>query len=329
MFRTTMVLALGFGLCAFSSVATADKKVSPESYRQQFLSSLHWQQGQILLPDRKAFVDIDKDFIFLPAADAQKLLTEAWSNPADDSIAGLILPSQIDPLSEESWGVAIRLHNTGRVQGTSQPLPSARHLLENLYLSASQEVTNSDVRVVPRSWIVEPTYYKEQNALYWATHNEIRYDSGVREAGVLNYKVAKLGREGYIELVFIAELKQLPVIERQMYEVLNTVHYVNGYRYADFDPKIDTVGNLKMAHLIAPPLQQASRNSLGNIFANWQNNPIIGGFLLVSVLLLTSYVFFLMTRLVVRRLRIRESDENGWVSPMAGLTGARSKQTKH
>jgi uncharacterized membrane-anchored protein len=108
--RLFAVLALIAGLPA----AAQDNAVPKEAL--QLIDSLHYQSGKINIDAAHATLNLDSEFRFLDAADAQKVLSELWGNPPDDAVLGMLVPVSA-PLSDpkKSWAVVITHENEGYV----------------------------------------------------------------------------------------------------------------------------------------------------------------------------------------------------------------------
>ena len=100
--RLFAVLALIAGFDA----AAQDNAVPKEAL--QLIDSLHYQSGKINIDAAHATLNLNSEFRFLAAADAQKVLSELWGNPPNDGVLGMLVPVSA-PLSDpkKSWAVVI------------------------------------------------------------------------------------------------------------------------------------------------------------------------------------------------------------------------------
>ena len=85
------VLAVLLCLCVAGAQA-ADASPSAEA----FLASLHPVTGRVEIGPAHAHVALRPGYSFLPANDAQRVLSQLWSNPPDKDVLGMILPGS-DP----------------------------------------------------------------------------------------------------------------------------------------------------------------------------------------------------------------------------------------
>ena len=83
--------------------------------------------------------------------------------------------------------------------------------------------------------------------LHWA--KALRFEG--QEVQTLNYNIRALGRRGVLVLNVIADMDGLPVVERNLPEVLAMTEFSPGHRYHEFDPDLDEVAAYGIGALIA------------------------------------------------------------------------------
>lgn len=83
-------------------------------------------------------------------------------------------------------------------------------------------------------WATVPYYYKEKNILQWA--KEAKF--GESETNTLNYNVRILGRKGVLVLNAIAAMNDLPLVQKEIPNVLNIIQFNEGFQYRDFEPGV-------------------------------------------------------------------------------------------
>ena len=83
---------------------------------EEFIASLKFQSGKITLPDQVATFDLPDSFRYLSPSDAERVLVEGWGNPRGSGSLGMIVPSNVSPLSEDGWGVIITYERDGYVK---------------------------------------------------------------------------------------------------------------------------------------------------------------------------------------------------------------------
>jgi uncharacterized membrane-anchored protein len=66
----------------------------------------------------------------------------------------------------------------------------------------------------------------------------------------VNYNTYALGREGYLSLNLVTDLKDLPAHRAAAQQLLGAIRYNEGKRYADFDSRTDKVAEYGLAALV-------------------------------------------------------------------------------
>jgi hypothetical protein len=72
----------------------------------EFEASLDKQTGTIKLPGADVTLTVPAGFYFLDSEDGQAVLEDAWGNPPDSSIAGMLFPAGKSPFDQVVWGVS-------------------------------------------------------------------------------------------------------------------------------------------------------------------------------------------------------------------------------
>lgn len=117
----TLFFAMFSLFISATSVAQTDGTGSPDDGKisaAAFEASLHFQDGEIALPNGMATLKLGKDFRYLPPADAERVLVEAWGNPPGNETLGMIFPARAGPTATDAWGVVITYDNDGHVADT-------------------------------------------------------------------------------------------------------------------------------------------------------------------------------------------------------------------
>ena len=118
-----LALLAVFAVVSPRALAHADGDATPstgESRKAQvesLVASLHPSTGNVPITAAKATLQLAPGYSFLPAADAQRVLTELWDNPAQPHVLGMILPGT-DPhvvLDPSSWAVVVTYSDDGYV----------------------------------------------------------------------------------------------------------------------------------------------------------------------------------------------------------------------
>ncbi|WAJ39609.1 DUF2167 domain-containing protein [Pseudomonas sp. GOM7] len=218
----------------------------------EFVASLNFQHGRIVLGDDLATLNLPDSLMFLDGKNAQRLLVEGWGNPPDDAPPlGMILPAGISPLDEASWGVTVEYEASGYVSDEDAADIDYDDMLEDMQADMREanvwreENGYEPVQLV--GWAAAPHYDEQGKKLYWA--KELKF--GDSDANTLNYNIRVLGRKGVLVLNFVANMDQLPEIEASVPAVLAATEFNPGQRYAEFNPDLDTVAAYGLGALVA------------------------------------------------------------------------------
>lgn len=222
--------------------------ISPE----EFVASLEFKTGRVVLGNNLATLNLPDSLVFLDGDNAQRLLVDGWGNPPDDvSPLGMILPADVSPLAEESWGVTVEYEASGYVSDEDAADIDYSDMLKDMQADMREANTwreeNGYEPVQLVGWAAAPHYDAEGKKLHWA--KELKF--GDSEANTLNYNIRVLGRKGVLVLNFVANMDQLAEIEASVPAVLAATEFNPGQRYAEFDPDLDTVAAYGLGALVA------------------------------------------------------------------------------
>lgn len=238
-----------------------EKKMSAE----QFLASLHFQQGKINLPSGIASLNLSEKFRYLSPEDSEKVLVDAWGNPPGNKTLGMIFPANLSPLNEASWGVVITYDESGYVKDNDADSINYDDLLKDM---KEQVAASSEERVKQGygpmnlvGWAERPSYDKSTHKYYWAKE----FSTNASENS-LNYNIRVLGRKGVLVLNAVAGMKQINDIRQEMKSVVAFTDFEAGNRYSDFNADTDKVAEYGLAALVAGGVA-AKLGFFGKLFA--------------------------------------------------------------
>jgi len=239
---------------------------APQMTAQQFLESLTFREGKIKLPGDIATMDLPPNFRYLDPADAAKLITEGWGNPPGVQSLGMIVPTDVNPLSQAGWGVVVTYDKDGHVKDDDADHINYADLLKDMKEGmeennkARKEQGYSAMTLV--GWAEQPSYDKAQHKLYWAKE---LHTEGSNENG-LNYNIRVLGREGVLVLNAVSGMQQIGQVKQEMKKVTAFTDFTPGNRYTDFNASTDKVAEYGIAALVAGGVA-AKLGFFGKIFA--------------------------------------------------------------
>jgi uncharacterized membrane-anchored protein len=274
----------------FSSVCFAEDAQTTEPEKEmtaeQFLASLHFQKGNITLPNNVAVLNLPASFRYLPPADAERVLVDAWGNPPGYESLGMIFPADRSPLDENSWGVVITYDEDGHVKDDDALSIKYDEILADM--KKQSEENNEDRKkdgypaMTLVGWAEPPRYDSGAHKFYWA--KELAVEGS--DANTLNYNIRVLGRKGVLVLNAIAGMNQVSEIREQMPTVVAATEFTNGNRYADFDSGTDKVAEYGLAALLAGGVA-AKLGLFGKLFAMLL---VFKKFIVVGALALGSFI---------------------------------------
>lgn len=201
------------------------------------LNSMDLRQGPVDLPAAQARLSVPADFYYLDATDAKKLLVKVWGNPPQtgSGVLGMIFPVRYAPDDADSWGSLIEYSADGYVSDVD-----AQSTDYDALLAEMQEATQSNngerqrqgyepIKLV--GWASPPHYDASRHALHWA--RDLLFGDDPTGPHTLNYSVRVLGRDGVLEMNFVARLDQLAEIRAAIPATLALVTFGPGKTYGD------------------------------------------------------------------------------------------------
>jgi len=196
----------------------------------------------------QATLHLPADRVFIPQPQAGKLLT-AMGNPGQHTeLAGLIFPK-----GEGEWFATLRYIASGYVKDGDAKEWKADELLASY--KEGTEASNEERKkmgVAPieiTGWAEPPAYEATAHRLVWAMSSKEKGAPADASLGV-NYNTYALGREGYLSLNFVTDLKDLPAQKPDAKALLGALEFDKGKRYEDFDASTDHVAEYGLAALV-------------------------------------------------------------------------------
>ncbi|BDM22064.1 DUF2167 domain-containing protein [Pseudomonas sp. LRP2-20] len=232
-----------------ASAPTASEQ--PQQTAEQWLATLKPQHGNITLPSGIASLQLNNEFYYLSPDDTERLLTEGWGNPPGFETLGMIIPTAVNPLADNGWGVIISYKNDGHISDDDAAKIDYADLLEQM--KADDEEDNKERReqgyagLTLLGWAEPPSYDQATHKMYWA--RELKAEDA--DQTTLNYSIRVLGREGVLELNAVAAMADLQTIKQETPKILAFTNFTDGNRYADYDAKTDKLAPYGLAALVA------------------------------------------------------------------------------
>jgi len=196
----------------------------------------------------QATLHLPADRVFIPQPQAGKLL-RAMGNPGEHSeLSGLIFPK-----GEGDWFATLRYIASGYVKDGDAKEWKADDLLASYKEGTEASNEERQKMGVPAleitGWAEVPAYEATTHRLVWAMSSKEKGAPADAEQGV-NYNTYALGREGYLSLNFVTDLKALPAQKPDAKALLGALEFDAGKRYEDFNASTDHVAEYGLAALV-------------------------------------------------------------------------------
>lgn len=199
----------------------------------------------------QATLHLPEGRVFIPQPQAGQLL-RAMGNPGDhQDLQGLVFPQ--DEKSGGGWFATLRYEASGYIRDGDAKEWNADDLLKS-YREGTEAANEERAKMgVPAleitGWAEKPAYAADTQRLVWAMSSRHKGAPAGDEPGV-NYNTYALGREGYLSLNLITDLKDLPAHKGEAQALLGALQFDDGKRYADFNSSTDKVAEYGLAALV-------------------------------------------------------------------------------
>lgn len=244
-----------FGLLAVSAGAHAQEMTEAEQKQaeqraQQLIQSLQYSDGKVAVAQAQAHLNLGKEFRYLGAADARKVLEQLWGNPPDADVLGMVVPRGGDLLDDKGWAVVVTYADEGYVSDEDAAKIDYSEMLQEM--KDSNKESNAERREAGYGgidligWAEPPRYDAAAKKLYWA--KELAFEGS--ENHTLNYDIRVLGRRGYLSLNAVAGMGEIGQVRAGMQQLLPAVEFDQGARYADYDSSSDKTAAYGLAALV-------------------------------------------------------------------------------
>ncbi|MDQ8034221.1 hypothetical protein CEG14_19125 [Bordetella genomosp. 1] len=245
-----LALALPFALGLPLTTARAQNAAAQqeiEAAGQAAMAAAKEGPADIKLGDQ-AVLKLPADMMFVPQFQAQRLMA-AHGNGKDPNMLGLVLPTD----ENADWVATVNFEKAGYIKDDDAKNWDTEELLQSL--KDGTEEANKDRRergfpeLMVAGWAEVPKYDGDKRRLVWSAIAKTK--GATDEDASVNYNTYALGREGYISLDLITSQNQVAADKHNALTLLDSIQYVDGKRYADFDASTDKVAEYGLAALVA------------------------------------------------------------------------------
>lgn len=245
-------LAAAFLLAPAQAAAPTPSDASlAQAQIRSIADRLHPVRGDIRIAEASATLHLGDDYYFLPANEAQLVLTEAWGNPPETvrNVLGMVFPAD-RTFADDTWGAVITYQATGYVSDSDAGAMDYAELLTTL--RGDEQAVNAERarRGYPAThlvgWAQQPSYDARAHSLIWAL--DIQFAGQTDNS--LNYDVRLLGRNGVLSLNMVTVMSKLEETRAAAQRFASAAEFTSGARYADYREG-DRVAEYGIAGLIA------------------------------------------------------------------------------
>jgi len=221
------------------------------AYYDKIEKSFNYESGKISLTEGDGILNVPKGFKYLNGAQTQRVLSDLWGNPKDETILGSLVPDGKGVTHDNSWMFVISYQGDGFVKDDDAADIDYDDLLKTMQedtKTANEERKKggySEVQLV--GWASKPYYDNNLKVLHWA--KELKF--GKDEVNTLNYDLRVLGRKGMYNISAVANMSELAEVKASIPGILKSVEFNDGNRYLDFDADTDTVAAWTIGGLVA------------------------------------------------------------------------------
>ena len=233
----------------FAPAAFADEVPADRAAELAFLRSLNYRSGDVPLPDAGATLKVREGFRFLGSKDADKVL-QAWGNPPSEDVLGMLVPTSPGLDDEHAWVVVVTYADEGHVSDEDAAKVDYDQVMKDMKSASADE--NADRKsagygaVDVIGWAQPPRYDAASKRIYWA--RELAFEGS--EGHTLNYDIRVLGREGYLSMNAVADMRDVAMVKDGMQRVLPMAQFDAGHAYADYKPGSDKLAAYGLAALV-------------------------------------------------------------------------------
>lgn len=249
MLKKLVTIGCFFMLVLFS-VALAGAQPNREQQKQAYEEAVKVQQkGPTEIPVLdQGRIKLPAKYTYIPQPQAGELL-KSMGNRDNPDLIGLIFPLK----EEDNWFVAIKFVKSGYIKDDDAKDWNADELLENIK-NGTQEMNKERVKngfpeLEILGWVEKPKYDSSKHQLVWSMSARTKDAKNDRQG--INYNTYVLGREGYIVLNFVTDLKKIELEKPIAAELLDATEFVSSKRYEDFNSVTDKVAEYGLAALVA------------------------------------------------------------------------------
>lgn len=203
--------------------------------------------SEIALKDQ-AVLKMPAGFVWVPEPAAGRLM-RAMGNSSSDRQLGLIFPQA----ENEGWMAVVQFEDSGYIKDDDARNWNVDDLFKSL--KEGTEAANDDRRergfqeIEIIGWVEKPAYDEAAHRLIWSMSARDK-GTAADDGASINYNTYALGRDGYITLNLITDLRKVAQDKQHAQALLGAMEFKDGKRYADFDASTDKTAEYGLAALV-------------------------------------------------------------------------------
>jgi len=261
--RTALPLLMALAICTHQTLALAQAPKPNESAGQVSQADPHRQAidtafeqakaaqitgpADITLRDQALF-KLPAGYVWVPEAQAAKLM-QSMGNRTDSRLLGLVLPKD----ERQNWMVVAKYEDAGYIKDDD-----AKHWdVDALFKSLKEgtEAANEERKAQGFAeleiigWVEKPQYEAGTHRLVWSMSAKDKGAPANEGAGI-NYNTYALGRDGYITLNLLTDLREVEHDKPHARTLLSALNYKEGKRYEDYNSSTDKTAEYGLAALV-------------------------------------------------------------------------------
>ena len=248
LYRIALAMLLGAGLqTGVLAQQPASDAFMKEMEAAKAAAAAVMQEGpKDIVLGEQAVLKLPLGYSFIPKAEGARLMT-AMGNHTGDDFLGLIFSEKINGFVDVSF------EKSGYIKDEDAKDWKVDELLQNLKDGTEQGNKDRAARGLPEmdviGWVEKPTYEAGTHRLVWSLSTRDKGAPAGAEQGV-NYNTYVLGREGYLSLNVVTDLKDIEAEKPLARELLASVSFNQGKRYEDFNASTDHIAEYGLAALV-------------------------------------------------------------------------------
>lgn len=226
-------------------------ELAMQFYADSVASAMKYETGQVTLTGCNAVLNIAPGFKFLNATQSQYVLHKVWGNPERTDVLGMIFPAGNSPFTDSSYAFIVTYEDMGYVKDNDAKTVDYAKMVADMHEDEPKVNLERTKQGYPTihmvGWAAQPYYDENNKVLHWA--KELKF--GSEESNTLNYEVRVLGRKGVLSLEAIADMHELPLVEKDIKGVLAMASFTPGNKYSDYNSSTDKIAEYTVGGLVA------------------------------------------------------------------------------